>query len=68
MPSDDTQMAFWTLEQLLEDGGYVPEHVARCFATRRIFGIGGRWAVPGRSKHEACLGSRQVFRPPATAP
>jgi len=40
IPSDDTQLAFWTLEQLLQDGEYVPEHVARCFTTRQIFGIG----------------------------
>ena len=40
LPSDDTQMAFWTLAQLLEDGGYVPENVARSFTKRQIFGIG----------------------------
>jgi len=39
-PSDDTQLAFWTLEQLLEDNGFVPEHVARRFCRDRIFGIG----------------------------
>ena len=40
LPSDDTQLAFWTLAQLLEDGELVPEHVARRFAAERIFGIG----------------------------
>jgi ADP-ribosyl-[dinitrogen reductase] hydrolase len=30
--SDDSQMAFWTLEQLLEDVGLVPEHPARKFS------------------------------------
>ena len=40
LPSDDTQLAFWTLAQLLEDGGLVPEHLARRFAAERIFGIG----------------------------
>ena len=39
-PSDDSQMAFWTLEQMLADGGFVPENVADCFCRRRIFGIG----------------------------
>jgi ADP-ribosyl-[dinitrogen reductase] hydrolase len=40
LPSDDTQLAYWTLGQLLEDGRYVPARVARVFATRQIFGIG----------------------------
>ena len=40
LPSDDTQLAFWTLEQLIEDGGYVPGNVARRLASGRIFGIG----------------------------
>ncbi|MBN1838185.1 MAG: ADP-ribosylglycohydrolase family protein [Spirochaetales bacterium] len=39
-PSDDTQLAFLTLEQLLADGGLVPEHVAGRFAQDPIFGIG----------------------------
>lgn len=26
-PSDDTQLAFWTLEQLVADQGFVPDHV-----------------------------------------
>jgi ADP-ribosylglycohydrolase len=39
-PSDDTQLAFWTLEQMLEDGGYVPQNVATKFTQARIFGIG----------------------------
>ena len=40
LPSDDTQLAFWTLEQILADGGFLPEHVARRFCLQRIFGIG----------------------------
>ncbi len=40
LPSHDTQLAFWTLAQLLEDGELVPEHLARRFAAERIFGIG----------------------------
>ena len=39
-PSDDSQLAFWTLEQMVEDGAYRPEHVARALSSRRIFGIG----------------------------
>lgn len=40
LPSDDTQLAFWTLEQLLEEGALLPEQLARRFAAGRIFGIG----------------------------
>jgi ADP-ribosylglycohydrolase len=40
LPSDDTQLAFRTLECLLRDGRVVPEHLARTFAGREIFGIG----------------------------
>jgi len=40
LPSDDTQLAFWTLEHLLEHGQIVPERLAELFARRRIFGIG----------------------------
>jgi hypothetical protein len=28
LPTDDTQMAFWTLEQTLEDGELIPERLA----------------------------------------
>jgi len=44
-PSDDTQLAFWTLEQLISDRDLKPEHVARRFSRERIFGIGS--AVSG---------------------
>ena len=40
MPSDDTQLAFWTLEQLNEDGGFIPERLAALFSSREIFGMG----------------------------
>lgn len=40
-PSDDTQLSFWTLEQLNEDGGFVPENVAKCLYQNTIYGIGG---------------------------
>jgi len=39
-PSDDTQLAFWTLEQMIADRGFVPENVAGRFCQDRIFGIG----------------------------
>lgn len=40
IPSDDTQMAFWTLEQAIADGGFNPENLAERFNQNRIFGIG----------------------------
>jgi ADP-ribosylglycohydrolase len=39
-PSDDSQLAFWTLEQLLADRGFVPDHAAARFCRQQIFGIG----------------------------
>lgn len=44
-PSDDTQLAFWTLDCLLEDDGFIPDHVAAAFCRERVFGIGS--AVEG---------------------
>lgn len=38
--TDDTQLAFWTLEQLIEDGGLVPEHLAGKLCSGHIYGIG----------------------------
>ncbi len=41
LPSDDTQLAFWTLEQLMADDGHVvPEHLLERFSSQQIFGIG----------------------------
>jgi ADP-ribosyl-[dinitrogen reductase] hydrolase len=40
LPSDDTQMAFWLLEQLLDTGRLDPDALARTFAAREIYGIG----------------------------
>jgi len=40
LPSDDTQLAFWTLEHLLERGHIDPNELARLFCSHRIFGIG----------------------------
>ena len=59
LPSDDTQLAAWTLEQLVEDGGHIPENVAKRFQSGRIFGIGQtvreflRNLSLGRAWHEA---------------
>ena len=38
--TDDTQLAFWTLEELIEDGGLVPEHLSDRFCCGRIYGMG----------------------------
>jgi ADP-ribosyl-[dinitrogen reductase] hydrolase len=40
LPSDDSQMAFWTLEQIIADGGLVPDHLAAKFTKHQIYGIG----------------------------
>jgi ADP-ribosylglycohydrolase len=40
LPSDDSQLAFWTLESLLERGELDPEDLAARFASRPIFGLG----------------------------
>ncbi len=40
LPSDDTQLAFWTLESLLERGELDPEDLSARFASRPIFGLG----------------------------
>jgi ADP-ribosyl-[dinitrogen reductase] hydrolase len=40
LPSDDTQMAYWMLEQMLADGEFDPAHVAARFCQEQIYGIG----------------------------
>ena len=40
LASDDTQMAFWTLEQMLADGGLDPVSLGSVFCGREIYGIG----------------------------
>lgn len=40
LPSDDTQLAFWTLEHLIEEGELNPPRLAKLFSERRIFGLG----------------------------
>ena len=36
LPTDDTQMTFWTLKQLIEDGGLVPDNLAKRFCRHHI--------------------------------
>ncbi len=38
--TDDTQLSFWTIEQLLEDGGLVPARLGQRFCAEPIVGIG----------------------------
>ena len=40
LPSDDTQLAFWTLEQLIADNGLVPPNLAQRLTAGQIFGMG----------------------------
>ena len=41
LPSDDTQLAFWTLEHVLDHGRVVPDRLAATLADgRRIYGLG----------------------------
>lgn len=40
LPSDDTQMTFWAIESMLEEGGFNPEQVSLAFTREQIFGIG----------------------------
>lgn len=39
-PSDDTQLAFWMLDQILEDGRIDPGRICNRFAQNRIYGMG----------------------------
>jgi ribA/ribD-fused uncharacterized protein len=40
LPTDDTQMAFWALDQVNRDGTLVTDSIARRFSTQEIYGIG----------------------------
>jgi ADP-ribosyl-[dinitrogen reductase] hydrolase len=62
LPSDDTQLAFWTLEHLLEHRRIDPNTLADLFCSERIFGIGqtihsfvGRW----RETHDWVASSQE---------
>ncbi len=65
LPSDDTQMAFWTLEQLLEDNRLVPDHLARKFSQQQIFGIGSTVKAFLRSYKDQGLPWEQSGQPSA---
>ncbi len=39
-PSDDTQLAFYLVEHLLEQGGLEPEQLAKTFVAREVYGMG----------------------------
>jgi ADP-ribosylglycohydrolase len=65
LPSDDSQLAFWTLEQLLEDDGLVPDHLARKFSQHQIFGIGGTVRAFLRCYKDQGLSWEQAGQPSA---
>ena len=49
VPSDDTQLAFWTIEHLLDHGWVKPDALIALFASRQIFGIGRSVAAAVRN-------------------
>ena len=52
--TDDTQLSFWTLEQLINDRGLDPDNLARKFCKHRIIGIGGttkQFIINYKDKH-----------------
>jgi ADP-ribosyl-[dinitrogen reductase] hydrolase len=40
VPTDDTQLTFWTLKQLVYNAGLIPDNLAKRFCKHRITGIG----------------------------
>ncbi len=40
VPTDDTQLTFWTLKQLIADKGLIPNNLARSFCKHHIVGVG----------------------------
>ncbi len=40
VPTDDTQLTFWTLKQLILDNGLAPDNLAKRFCKHHIVGIG----------------------------
>ena len=40
LPSDDTQLAYWTLAHLLDNGSLNPQMLGAVFSQNKIFGIG----------------------------
>jgi ADP-ribosyl-[dinitrogen reductase] hydrolase len=58
LPSDDTQLAFWTIEQLLLDETINPENVARRFTKQRIFGLGKTVREFLKKRKRECPGTK----------
>jgi len=52
LPSDDSQLAFWTVESLLERGTLDPDDLSARFASREIFGLGDAVAKFLRNRAE----------------
>ena len=40
VPTDDTQLSFWTLKQLIQDHGLIPDNLAKRFCKHHIQGVG----------------------------
>lgn len=40
VPTDDTQLTFWTLKQLIADNGLIPDNLAKRFCKHHIIGEG----------------------------
>lgn len=55
VPSDDSQMVFWTLKRLLKDVSLIPGRLARKFTQQQIFGIGNTVKAFPRSCKEQGL-------------
>jgi ADP-ribosyl-[dinitrogen reductase] hydrolase len=75
LPSDDTQLAFWMLEHLIEKGEIEPSALADLFASHRIFGIGKatrkfieaiRAGKPWQKATQQSAGNGALTRIPAT--
>ena len=71
-PSDDTQMAFWMLENALSDGGLVPDHLANEYTKHELYGIGStvrdfiraykKYGVPWDQAGQPSAGNGVVMR------
>jgi ADP-ribosyl-[dinitrogen reductase] hydrolase len=55
LPSDDTQLAYWTLEQLLADRRFVPHRVATRLCEGTVYGMGQTVAAFRRNFKKAKL-------------
>ena len=55
VPTDDTQLTFWTLKQLIKDDGLIPDNLSKRFCKHHIIGIGGttrKFIRNHKDKHE----------------